>query len=39
VNDIRTHIYSHAFMVGFVRSLYKMKARRTSSFPSAEMSF
>lgn len=39
VNDIRTHIYSHAFMVGFVRSLYKMKTRRTSSFPSAEMNF
>jgi hypothetical protein len=37
VNDIRTHIYSHAFLIGFVRSLYKLNTHRTSSYPSAEM--
>jgi hypothetical protein len=37
VNEIRSHIYSHAFMVGFVRSLYRLDTRRTSSYPSTEM--
>ena len=25
VNGLRTHAYSHVFMIGFVRHLYKVK--------------
>jgi hypothetical protein len=37
VNDLRTHIYSHAFMVGFVRNLIKVSNRHGSAYPSAEV--
>ena len=28
VNDIKTHTYSHVFMVGFVKELYLLKNKR-----------
>ncbi|WP_321519708.1 DUF3316 domain-containing protein [uncultured Bacteroides sp.] len=33
VNQLKTHTYSHIFMVGFVRDLYLMKSKRGNPLP------
>ncbi|MDR0892588.1 MAG: DUF3316 domain-containing protein [Mediterranea sp.] len=33
VNHIKTHTYSHVFMVGVVKELYRLKGRRQSALP------
>lgn len=33
VNDIRTHTYSHVFMVGFVRELFRMTRKQADTRP------
>ena len=34
VNNLRTHAYSHAFMIGFVRSIYRIKQRKPLAMPA-----
>jgi hypothetical protein len=33
VNHIKTHTYSHVFMVGFVKELYIFKGKREGALP------
>ena len=33
VNEIQTHIYSHVFMVGFVKDLYRIKNKKGAPLP------
>lgn len=33
VNEIQTHIYSHVFMVGFVKDLYRIKNKKGATLP------
>ena len=36
VNNIKTHTYSHVFMVGFVKELYRIRNKKgTSVLPSS----
>lgn len=34
VNHLKSHVYSHDFMVGFVKNLYLLKGRRKVSMPN-----
>lgn len=34
VNGLRTHIYSHVFMLGFVKSLYRLRDKRLQPLPA-----
>lgn len=33
LNQLRTHTYTHAFMIGFVRSIFKIKTKKLRSLP------
>lgn len=35
VNDIKTHTYSHVFMVGFVKDMYLIRNKKGTPLPSA----
>ncbi|MBO5262907.1 MAG: hypothetical protein J6B18_01475 [Bacteroidaceae bacterium] len=32
INDIRTHLYNHAFTIGFVKTIYKVKREERKIF-------
>ena len=35
VNGIKTHTYSHVFMVGFVKDLYRIRNKKGTALPSS----
>lgn len=39
VNNLKTHAYSHDFMIGFVRNLYLLKGKNKISMPSKTTPF
>lgn len=39
VNEIQTHIYSHVFMVGFVKDLYRIKNKKGAPLPPSARAY
>ena len=39
VNKIKTHTYSHVFMVGFVKNLFRVSNKQATSLPPAVQAY